>query len=512
MSALLDLPSLGSNPVDDILNGMTLWFIKGVTKGALESLQTNLTWWMSDTAYSVNFGGKDEGGVLNALREHTNLFTTLGAMAGFLVAAFRVAIQRKGEPLREAIAHFFELAVIVFTLATAVNLASIASDRYSTWLLQDLAPKNGDWTANWTSNLNWFNGSGTMFLLGIFAIAALISSLVQFVLMLFRSGALIILVGTLPAVAATRFTSYGNRAYKKSVGWLISWILFKPVAATIYAAALSLMQSGSKADRLFGLALVGGAIFALPATLRAVMPSVVEDNSFFGVRQVGHFIFGGSALNAVRGDNVVTGARQGGQRLRRALFGPTGGNTTTAGNPGTPGPGARGSGVPRGGTPGPGTPGPGTPGPSVPWPGATPRPSAPGTGAPGAGGAPMTSGAPGTPGTSGRAGNSTTGGAGTSTGGAVPGRSTQNFPGYTGPSGAPVWGGPRDVADGVRGPVDGWGARDFQAPVESVNSNQNTNSRIIIPRNGSSGPSGNDGTGRSSGGGGEGNSGPPGNP
>lgn len=522
------------SPVDDILNAMTLWFIKGIVKGALESLQTCLTWWMSDTAYSVNFGGKSEGGVLNSLREHTNFLTAIGAFAGFLVAAFRVAVQRRGEPFRAALSQFVELVIIVFTLATAVNLGSIASDRYSTWILQDLAPQNGDWTANWTNSLNWFNGTGTMFLLGFFALAALISSLIQFVLMLFRSGALIILVGTLPAVAASRFSSYGERAYRKSIGWLISWLVYKPVAATIYAAALSLMQSKSQADRLFGLALVGGAIFALPATLRAVMPSVAEDNSFFGVRQVGHFVFGGSSLNAVRGDNVWTASRQGRRRLTGLLFGAPGGNAAAGnggggGGGGAPGAGVPGGGVPRGGAPAPGVPGApgaGGPGPGAPGaggaagPGGAPGAGAPGPGgpggAPGAGGAPGVGGGPGAggppgapgagaPGSPGATGSSTSGVPGTSAGGPGPSPGILN-PGYAGPSGAPVWGGPRDTADGVRGPADGWGAQDFQAAVESFDANQ----RVISPRNGPR-PSGNDGTGRNSGDGGGGNAGPTGN-
>ncbi|MEU5993309.1 hypothetical protein ABZ806_30435 [Spirillospora sp. NPDC047418] len=470
-------------PVDDFMDALTGWFYKWVISSALSSLQTNLTWWMSDSDYSLNLAGDSETGMLNLLREHTNFLTYIGAFAGFLVAAFRVAIQRRGGPFREALSQFVELVIIVFTLATAVNLASIAGDRYSAWILKSVAPESGDWTAAWTSGLNFYKGAGLSLLVVVFAAAALVSNLVQYTLMLFRSGILIILVGILPVLAASRFTSYGNRAYKRSLGWLASWILFKPTAATIYTAAEGLMQSNSQADRLFGLALVGGAIFTLPATLRAVMPAITEDNSFFSPRQVGHFMFGGGALNAVKGENLLTGSWAGVKRVRgnvhearglmNSLFGPGGGNTATGNDRGTPG----------AGTPGPG--------------------GSPGTGGSGPDGGPKaggTSGANAAPGTS--AGGGPGKAVGTSAGGEP--RSSgrpRRVVRFSSPGGAAVWGGHRDAADGARGPVDGWEAEDFQAAVDA-------NQMRITPSRESSGPSGNAGTVRDR----DENAGPTGNP
>ncbi|MFB9830833.1 hypothetical protein [Actinoallomurus acaciae] len=277
-----------------------------------------LVWWMSDNSYSVRLTG-EKGGLLYSLREHTNYLTVVMAFAGFMIAAIRIAVQRNGEPFRVALSQFFQLAVIVLTLATVVNLGNIAGDRYSYWILKDLMPKGDTWIENWKSGISVLGGheTDTSFLLAFFALAATVGTSIQFGLMLFRSGALIVLVGTLPPLAAARFTTYGDHAYRKCLGWLISFVLFKPVAATIYAAALKLLSSKSEADRLFGLALIAGAVFALPATMRAIMPAITESHSAFGIRQVGHFVFGSSAVNAGKGVTVLEGAGGAGVAMTR---------------------------------------------------------------------------------------------------------------------------------------------------------------------------------------------------
>ncbi|NDU77913.1 hypothetical protein GWI34_35675, partial [Actinomadura sp. DSM 109109] len=283
--------------MDDLLDEAWAWLVNKLLDWALASFQTFLTWWMSDSAFSVQLSG-EKGGVLYMLREYTNWLTAAMAFAGFLVAAFRIAVQRKGEPFRQAMHQFVELAVIILTLATLVNLLNIAGDRFSHWVITGMGPKDDSWVDKWKDGLSLLGGNkdDTSFILAFFALATALSSAIQFVLMLFRSGAMIVLVGILPSLAAARFTSYGNAAYRQCIGLLASFILVKPVIAVIDGGALKLMSSDYEADRLFGLALAAGSVFALPATMRAVMPAATEGLSFFGIRQVGHFTYGGTAM------------------------------------------------------------------------------------------------------------------------------------------------------------------------------------------------------------------------
>jgi hypothetical protein len=292
--------SSGGRPVNDVLNEAWAWLVQKLLDWALGSFEQFLTWWIagSGTAYNVQLTG-EKGGVLYDLRLYTNWLTAAFAFAGFLVAAFRIVVQRKGAPFRDALVQFFELALIILTLATIVNLANMAGDQYSRLIIEHMKPKDAEWQKKWQEGVQLIGGGDkddVSFVLAFFAAAAALSSVIQFVLMLFRNGALIVVVGILPAVAASRFTSYGNAAYRRCIGLLVSFIIVKPVIATIDAVALKLMTSPYEADRLFGLALVAGSVLAMPATLRAVMPAATEGQSFFGIRQVGHFAYGGTSV------------------------------------------------------------------------------------------------------------------------------------------------------------------------------------------------------------------------
>ncbi|MEU9021790.1 hypothetical protein [Actinomadura sp. NPDC048394] len=284
------------------------WLCNKLIVWALSNLQTLLTWWLTSDAYEVPLTG-EKGGVLYDLRTHVNWLTAVMVFAGFLVAAFQIAIQRNGKPFRDILSQFFSLTIISLSVVTIANLALILMDRYCNWIITGMGPKNDDWINYWDSHL--FDSlkdpdGSSSFIVAFFALAAALASVIQFALMFFRSAILIIIVGLLPPVAASRFTSYGNAAYRRMVHWGISFYLFQGVAATIYGVALKLLSSPYEADHLMGLALVGGAVFALPATLRAVAPGVPEDMSSFGIRQVGHFAAGGTAMNLSKGQGIWT--------------------------------------------------------------------------------------------------------------------------------------------------------------------------------------------------------------
>ncbi|WP_192808680.1 hypothetical protein [Actinomadura montaniterrae] len=284
------------------------WFCNKLLTWALSSLLTLLTWWLTSNAYGVPLTG-EKGGVLYDLRAHINWLTAVMVFAGFLFAACKTAMQRDGQPLREIFSQLLSLVVISCSVVAIANLAFILMDRYSNWVITDLAPEQKDWSKYWNArSYDSLKGdeAGPSFLVAVFAFAALVSSVIQFILMLFRAGVLLAIVGVLPPVAAARFTLHGNAAYKSFLRLGVSLWLFEGISATIYAAALDLMASPYEADRLTGLALVGGAVFALPASMRAVVPAVKEDNASFGLRQVGHFAAGGTAVTLSQGAGIWT--------------------------------------------------------------------------------------------------------------------------------------------------------------------------------------------------------------
>ncbi|MGL5829022.1 MAG: hypothetical protein ACRC0L_05570, partial [Angustibacter sp.] len=125
--------------------------------------------------------------------------------------------------------------------------------------------------------LSGINGS-TIILL-ILSAGALITSLVQAILMVIRSGVLVILAGTLPLSAAATNTETGRNMFRKTTGWILAFILYKPAAALIYAAAFKLASTDPGSDNglirsITGLTLMVTSILALPALLKLIIPAV----------------------------------------------------------------------------------------------------------------------------------------------------------------------------------------------------------------------------------------------
>jgi hypothetical protein len=114
-------------------------------------------------------------------------------------------------------------------------------------------------------------GGGLVFLLAFFG---MIASLVQVGVMLVRGAILAVLVGVLPVAASASITEAGYGWFKRLAGWISSFVLYKLVAAVIYAAAFTMIGSSTDlAGVVSGLSLLVVAILALPALLRLIPPS-----------------------------------------------------------------------------------------------------------------------------------------------------------------------------------------------------------------------------------------------
>jgi len=114
---------------------------------------------------------------------------------------------------------------------------------------------------------------------------------VQIVLMVVRSAMLILLLGVLPIAAAATNTEMGKGWFKRIISWLIAFILYKPVAALVYATAIKLtgaaFEEGERngplaftsqdpgeqiMNMVTGVTMLVLALFALPALMRFITP------------------------------------------------------------------------------------------------------------------------------------------------------------------------------------------------------------------------------------------------
>lgn len=94
---------------------------------------------------------------------------------------------------------------------------------------------------------------------------------VQWLLMLFRDAAVLVLTVMLPLAAAGQFAQASRGWLPKVAGWLLALIFFKPAAALIYWLGLSLLGETADVQTLaVALVVLVSATVALPALLRLV--------------------------------------------------------------------------------------------------------------------------------------------------------------------------------------------------------------------------------------------------
>lgn len=99
----------------------------------------------------------------------------------------------------------------------------------------------------------------------------LVTAVVQYLMMLFRDGAVLVLTVVLPIAAAGQFNRGSIFWLPKVVGWLLAFIFIKPGAALIYFLGLTLLGQAEGVQALAtGICVMIAAIFAMPAMLRLV--------------------------------------------------------------------------------------------------------------------------------------------------------------------------------------------------------------------------------------------------
>lgn len=235
-------------------------------------------------------GPRNAGGA--TLFIQSGLWWYMGAFAvlSVIIGGIRMVWENRADPGVDVIRSLLTLLVVAGAGVTFTQLFIAASDTFSVWFLQqslkcDVATDKACFGKNITTLLALganpaTGGSLGAMLVIILGIIASLAAFVQIVLMVARSGMLVILAGILPMSAAATNTEMGKGWFRKCLGWLIAFLLYKPAAAIVYATAFQLVGSDIFADDdalvsiLTGLMLMILAVLALPALMRFVTPLV----------------------------------------------------------------------------------------------------------------------------------------------------------------------------------------------------------------------------------------------
>jgi type IV secretion system protein TrbL len=276
--APMDVLCLGGNVASRAVDDAIANLAKAIMEGMSQMVTTLSTFWVSMP--TVNLASEDgitASPVVSAVNSGLMPWTLALAVLSVILGGIRMIWEQRGAPLKDLLRSLLALTLVSGLGLGVISILVIAADAFSVAIIN--RSTDGKGFANAMSILVMTNQTGVgVFILIILGLIGLLASLVQIVLMVVRSGMLVILAGILPTTAAFTNTEMGRQWFQKAVGWTIAFILYKPAAAIVYSVAFLLMGNNDGKDALIGsitgFTLMLVALVALPALMRFVTPMV----------------------------------------------------------------------------------------------------------------------------------------------------------------------------------------------------------------------------------------------
>ncbi|MEO3935073.1 hypothetical protein WMO79_19940 [Micrococcaceae bacterium Sec7.4] len=341
--------NIAAGIADDAIHNLA----KAIMEGMSQMVTTLSTFWVSmPTVNLASSDGATPSPIVSMVNSELMLWTLTLAVLAVILGGIRMIWEQRGAPLKDLLRSLITLALVSGLGLGVISILVIAADAFSAAIIARSTDGKGFAESMSLLVVTGQTGIG-VFILIVLGLIGLIASLVQVVLMVVRSGMLVILAGILPTTAAFTNTEMGRQWFQKAVGWTIAFILYKPAAAIVYSVAFLLMGNNSGKDSLItsitGFTLMIVALFALPALMRFVTPMV-------GAVASGGGAGAGAAVGAMATGAVSMGRSGSGKGNAAPTPASTQSNQSGAspkGSNGTPGPKG------NGGQPTPGATGPG---------------------------------------------------------------------------------------------------------------------------------------------------------
>jgi type IV secretion system protein TrbL len=271
------LGGLAGSAAGDIIGAIA----KAIIQALDQVIATVATLWVQvgTPNLTTTTGGSTPSSTVGYIQGHLIFYTGAMAIAGVLLGCFRMAWEQRAEPGKDVLRGLLTFLVVSGAGLTVLSLAITAADAFSTWIINDSIQGSFGVALTGLLGLSAASGGFASMLVIVLGVFALLASLIQIVLMVIRGGMLVLLAGVLPITAACTGTQWGREWFRKSLGWIVAFTLYKPVAAIVYATAFRLASqnvfgSGGLLSVVTGLTLMFVALLALPALMRFVTPLV----------------------------------------------------------------------------------------------------------------------------------------------------------------------------------------------------------------------------------------------
>jgi hypothetical protein len=240
-----------------------------VLSGIAQAINSGVEWVVTNTAtWWVRIPSPDLAAEPAVTRIQQWLLPIAAAVAvGTVIAAgARMALTRRANPLLDVTGGLLTIAAAGALGVTAASLLLKAGDAWSAWVLQ--VATGGHFAQRLNLMLQLGGGAAPAVVL-VFGLLAIVLSLVQAILMLFRQAALLILAGVLPLAAAGSIAPMTRTWMRKVTAWMLALIFYKPAAAAVYATAFTMVGS-SRSPRtvLMGFVMMLLSVLMLPALLK----------------------------------------------------------------------------------------------------------------------------------------------------------------------------------------------------------------------------------------------------
>lgn len=284
--------------------------------GAWDSIMKGfLTSWL-DAGMLVSLDGASMQWLSDQLQVISIFLTTVGIM----VACVWTMIHARGDQAVKASKALF-MVFMVSTAGTALMQVAIpAGDAFAKYILDEAGVTVAGYerfgpAAGVVNQI----GPGLAIVAGIFGV---IATLLQWIIMIVRATVLPLLIAAWPVAAAAAMIRGAEGSFSTVTKWLIAFLIYKPVAAIIYAFAWKLKSGGDGIGGVInGMLLLVLAVAALPALMKLLSPATAALGSAAG---------GTMAMAA--GATVIGAAVAGGAAVM------TGGGPAAAGAAGPAGP------------------------------------------------------------------------------------------------------------------------------------------------------------------------------
>lgn len=245
-------------------------------------------------------------------------YTVAIALIGFLLALGRMAIQNDFKQGLPAIKMLVNLILVTGVYAVGFAGLMTAADAFAPWIIQKATGEQLSLSGMLSVNeMMLIYPGGGLFL----AVLGLLGALVNVLFMVVQGALASVMFSLLPPVAAGSGTEMGANAFRQLQGWLLAVILFKPVAAIIYAFGMMQMKNPPAIEGIdeigksiynasVAMMILGMAALALPALIKFLVPmaAAASSSAFSGGAAVAGAAAVGSAVVMVGAVAATGGA------------------------------------------------------------------------------------------------------------------------------------------------------------------------------------------------------------